>query len=144
MSNNFSSKSKKELVLKWKKEHQEIVASATKIIKAYEAGELNIIREEIEHLSDLTLEHLMAEDVAFYKLLMLGNSLDDELKELIENFIKTFEKTKPALIDFLTQHTFPDAVYDEKFIDDFKSIVDVLGERISYEEKTLYKMLQGE
>ena len=101
-----------------------------------------MLRKEMENLNELTLEHLMAEDMEFYKFLMLGDSLDDKIKELIEDFIETFEKTKATLMDFLTKYTLSDAVYDQEFIDDFKMIVGLLSQRITYEEKTLYKALQ--
>ncbi|MCD4668425.1 MAG: hemerythrin domain-containing protein [Sulfurimonas sp.] len=142
MSSLFSSISNKKLVIQWKKEHREIVASANKIIKAYKTNKLNMLRKEMENLNELTLEHLMDEDMEFYKFLMLGDSLDDKIKELIEDFIETFEKTKATLMDFLTKYTLSDAVYDQEFIDDFKMIVGLLSQRITYEEKTLYKALQ--
>ena len=142
MSSSFSSKSNQELVIKWKKEHREITASAGRILEAYKTDELNALREEIKNLNDLTIEHLMAEDMEFYQFLMLEDALDNELKELIEDFIETFEETKTALMDFLTKYTLPDAVYDQEFIDNFTAIVGVLTKRIAYEEKTLYKALQ--
>ena len=142
MSSRFSSESNKALVVQWKIQHREIAASAGKILKAYEANELNILRKEIENLNNLTVEHLMSEDMEFYKFSMLEDSLDDEMKGFIEDFVETFEETKIALMDFLTKHTLADAVYDQDFIDNFKTIVGVLSERIAYEEKTLYKTLQ--
>ena len=137
MSSSFSSESNKKLVIQWKKEHGEIAASAGKIIKAYETNEVNTLRKEIENLNDLTVRHLMAEDMEFYQFSMLEDSLSDEIKEQIEDFIETFEETKIALMDFLTKYTLHDAVYDQEFIDNFKTIVSVLSERIAYEEKTL-------
>lgn len=142
MSSSFSTESNKQLVIKWIKEHRGITASAGKIIEAYKTDEGTTLRKEIEHLNDLTIEHLLAEDMEFYQFLMLEDDLDNELKELIEDFIETFEATKTALMDFLTKYTLPDAVYNQEFIDSFTAIVDVLSERISYEEKTLYKALQ--
>ena len=142
MSNSFSSESNKKLVIKWKKEHREITASAGRILEAHKMNETNALRKEIEKLNDLTVEHLLAEDMEFYQFLMLEDALDDELKKLIEDFIETFEETKIALMDFLTKYTLSDAVYDQEFIDNFTAIVGVLSERIAYEEKTLYKALQ--
>ena len=142
MSSSFSSKSNQELVIKWKKDHREITASAGRIIKAYETNEVSALRKEIESLNHLTVEHLMAEDMAFYQFSMLEDDLDEELKRLIEDFVETFEETKIALMDFLTKYTLPDAVYNQEFIDTFTTIVGVLSGRIAYEEKTLYKTLQ--
>lgn len=142
MSSSFSSESNKKLVIQWKKEHREITALATKIIEEYKINELTMLRKNMTKLSDLTMLHLMAEDTEFYKFLMLEDALDNNLKRLIEEFIETFEETKVTLMDFLTQYTLVDAVYDEEFINNFTTIVGVLSQRISYEEKTLYKALQ--
>ncbi len=143
MSSILSSVSNKKLVLKWEKEHQEIVASAGKVIELYENNKLNMLRKEINNLNELTTEHLMAEDVEFYKFLMLEDSIDSEIIKLIETFIETFEETKSTLMKFLIKYTLSDAIYDQNFIDTFNTIVAVLAERIAYEEKTLYKALQG-
>ena len=142
MSSSFSSESNKKLVIQWKKDHKEIVALAGEIIESYKSNNLDILRKDIEALNNLTIEHLMAEDVEFYKFSMLEDDLDDELKAMIEDFIETFEETKIALMDFLTKYTLDDATYDKEFIDTFMTIVGVLSKRISYEEKTLYKTLQ--
>ena len=47
-----------------------------------------MLRTEIENLNDLTIRHLMAEDMAFYQFLMLEDALDNELKKLIGDFSK--------------------------------------------------------
>ena len=142
MSNSFSSESNKRLVIQWKKDHQEITALAGRIIQAYEENKLDILKEEITKLNDLTVSHLLAEDMAFYQFLMLEDTLDLELKKLIEDFIETFEETKITLIVFLTKYTLNDAIYNNEFIDNFLVIVDTLSKRISYEENTLYRALQ--
>ena len=132
-----------KLALGWKKEHREIVALATKIISGYEEHKQDELAVFIKELNELTSVHLMNEDLEFYKFSMLEDSLDDEIKKFIEDFIETFEETKEALVDFLTKYTLPDAVYDKEFIDTFKTLVDVLAKRIAYEEKNLYKILEG-
>ena len=138
----MSTESNKKLAIQWKKEHREITASAGKIINAYEINEVNMLRKEIANLNDLTVRHLMAEDMEFFQFSMLEEALDDKIKKMIEDFIETFEETKIALMDFLTKYTLDDAVYNQEFIDSFKAIVDVLSQRINYEERTLYKTLQ--
>jgi len=45
-------------------------------------------------------------------------------------------------MDFLTLYVLDNAIYNQKFMDDFKAIVEVLLKIVSYEEKTLYKLLQ--
>ena len=132
----------KELVIRWKKDHQEIVALAIKIIHEYEESKLDVLREDIHSLNELTSAHLMDEDLEFYKFSMLEDALDDEIQVLIEEFVATFEETKLALTNFLAKYTLPDAVYNNEFIHTFKQLVDILAKRISYEEQNLYKILQ--
>lgn len=132
----------KELVIQWKKEHAEIVQLATEIIEVYETNEEDRLQVKLEKLNELTTSHLMSEDIEFYKFSMLENSIDEKIEKEIGDFIETFEETKCALMEFLTKYTLPDAVYDKEFIDTFQAIVDVVAQRISYEENTLYRTLQ--
>ena len=74
---------------------------------------------------------------------MLEDSLDQELTINIEDFIETFEETKYALMQFLTKYTLPNAVYDKKFINTFKELAIALKDRMSYEERNLYKVLES-
>ncbi len=131
-----------KLAIRWKKEHRKIVTLAVKIIHDFEISRLDLLCKDIETLNELVSAHLMDEDVELYKFSMLEESLDARMKELIEEFIETFEETKTALIDFLTKYTLSQAIYNQEFIDSFKELVDVLAKRISYEEKNLYKVLQ--
>lgn len=131
-----------KLAVRWKQEHKEIVSVATKIIQDYEKNEKDILGMDINTLNTLTSLHLMDEDMELFQFSMLADSLDDDIQKQIEEFIETFEETKLVLTDFLTKYTLPKAVYDQAFIDTFKQLVKVLGERIAYEENNLYKLLE--
>ena len=142
MSDIFLTNNQK-LVKQWKKEHQKIVALAEKIIYAYEADKKDVLNKDLDIFYTSVSTHLMGEDMSFYEFSMLEESLDKEVGKQIEEFVDTFEKTKFALVDFLTKYTLPDAVYDQEFIDTFKMLFGVLAKRISYEEENLYKTLQA-
>jgi len=131
-----------KLVIQWKKEHQGIVSLVDKIINEYKANRQDMIKKELDNFYTLVTAHLMSEDEELYKFSMLEESLDEEIRKLIEEFVETFEETKFALMDFLTKYTLPNAVYNQEFIDTFKKLVDALEKRIAYEEKNLYKTLQ--
>jgi len=131
-----------KLVIRWKKEHQEIVSSVGKIADKYKANKQETTKEELDNLYTLITTHLMSEDMEFYEFSMQVEFLDEKTRNLIEEFVETFEETKFAIMDFLTKYTLPNAVYNQEFIDVFKELADVLEKRISYEENNLYNALQ--
>ena len=137
----FASKNKK-LVLKLQKEHKKLVSLATDIIKAFEENNLKRLRSKLEELKKVALIHLMTEDVEFYRLVKDSSRSTDEITSLIEEFEHSFVAIKIALIDFLDTYTSQDALYDPNFINQFKEIVNVLGQRIEFEETHLYSVLR--
>ena len=139
----FPSKNKK-LVKRWIKEHREIASLSGEIIKACEKGDFKKAKKKLNKLDDITIEHIMQEDLSFYKLQRNPEKLRDETLKEIEEFIKTFGSTKTALMDFISKYAKDDVELDEKFIKTFKIIVDIVGERIAFEENNLYKALAKE
>lgn len=131
-----------KLAKQWKNEHREIVALCGKIIKDYKDTELDRLGKDLAKLNEIITDHLMSEDLEFYKFSMLEEALNQEIKDLIEEFIDTFEETKIALVDFLTKYTQPEVTFNKEFIITFKGLVTVLGKRMTYEENTLYSALQ--
>ena len=136
----FSSKTQK-LVKTWTKEHQEIVKLAGKIIDSYESENENALKKNIKALNSLALNHLMTEDLEFYKLINHTDELDEITTSLVNEFTNSFRSTKLVLMNFLTKYMKKSAVYDEEFIETFKVIVGVLAERIAFEENNLYAAL---
>lgn len=139
---NTSLTHNQKLVVKWKEQHKELVNLVDKIIHWYKEKRQAMIRVELEKFNELLTKHLMSEDIEFYKFSMLEESLDEEIKKSIEDFVETFEETKMALNEFLDKYTQTSAVYDQKFILSFKALVDELEKRISYENTHLYKILE--
>ncbi len=136
----FSSKNQK-LVKKWVKEHEQIVALAHKVIAEYSNNNHKAAKKELGALKELAQNHIMTEDLEFYKLLKDEKRFDNDTEKLIGEFTETFRNTKLVLIDFLTKYTKPDAVLDSEFFKSFNEIVGVLAERIAFEEKNLYVAL---
>lgn len=137
----FSSKNQK-LVKRWKREHEEIVVFAHKIIAAYSLGDKNVVRKELIALRKLAVEHLMLEDIELFKLLREGRDLEEEMEDLIREFTETFRDTKSTLLTFLREYTREDSQLDKKFFDTFNKIVGVLSQRIDFEENNLYISLE--
>ena len=91
----------------------------------------------------LTLNHLMTEDIDFFKLLKDTESLDIETEKFLNEFKDTFYGTKAVLMKFLKEYTHEDAVLDEKFIESFNGLVGVLADRVAFEEENLYNRLNA-
>ncbi len=136
----FLSKNQK-LVKKWKSEHEQIVKLATKVITSYSDGNLDKAKDALVELRLVTLNHLMTEDIEFFKLLKENKKTDKETQKFVKEFKETFYDTKSVLMRFLKEHTSSDAVLDDKFFESFNGLVGVLGERIAFEEKNLYNKL---
>jgi hypothetical protein len=137
----FSSKNAK-LVKKWHKEHEQIVVLAHKIIGAYSKNEHDIAKKYLKELNVLAVDHVMDEDIQLFKIVHDEKSIDRETEVLVDDFVHSFKKTKLALMDFLSKYSRPEVPLDEEFFRQFNEIVDVLGERINFEEKNVYSRLK--
>ena len=138
----FKSKNKK-LVEQWSQEHREIVALAQKVIDTYENGDMATVKKYLKEIDTLAISHVMDEDLKLFNLMHEENqAIDKETQHSVKEFIKSFKKTKIALIEFLDKYQAPDEVLDIRFIATFKGLVEVLAKRIQFEEKNLYSKLQ--
>jgi len=137
----FSSKNEK-LVKKWHKEHEEIVELAHKIIGEYSKNNHEKAKQYLKELNDLAVDHVMDEDIQLFKLTHQEESIDRETEVLVQDFVKSFKKTKLALMDFLSKYSRPETPLDEEFFTQFNELVDVLGDRINFEERNVYSRLK--
>jgi hypothetical protein len=137
----FSSKNKK-LVKKWQKEHERIVELAHKVIGEYSKNNHKAAKKAIKELNTLAVDHVMNEDIEFYKLMRDESRIDAKTEVLVDDFIKSFKQTKLALMAFLSKYAKEETPLDEEFFTTFNEIVEVLGERIEFEEKNLYSKLK--
>jgi len=140
LSTLFLSKNQK-LVKKWTKEHEQIVVLATKVIGEYSKNNHANAKSALKRLNILAVDHVMNEDIEFYKLLKDQKRLTNKNEVSIKDFTKSFKGTKMALMHFLSKYTRDDAVLDDAFLSNFNELVGVLGERIDFEENNLYSIL---
>jgi len=140
----FESKNQK-LVHKWEEEHKEIVALATKVIEAYDANNEKAAKQALKKLNSLAVDHVMDEDLKLFKLMKEeSGKIDPKTQAMVEDFVAGFKHTKVALMNFLAKYASPDVPLDGEFYTTFKELVDILAQRISFEESNLYSKLNGE
>ena len=137
----FSSKNQK-LVKKWQKEHERIVELAHKVIGEYSKNNYTAAKKALKELNTLAVDHVMNEDIEFYKLMRDEKRIDSKTEVLVDDFIKSFKQTKLALMSFLSKYSKDEIPLDEDFFKTFNEIVEVLAERIDFEEKNLYSKLK--
>jgi len=137
----FASKNKK-LAIHWEKDHQAIVVLAHEVIAKYSKNDMTGAKKSLKSLNNLAVDHLMNEDIEFYKLLKDDKRLTPETIELVNDFTRTFKDTKLTLMKFLTKYTKDDIELDEEFFSTFNTLVAVLADRINFEEKNLYSLLK--
>jgi len=138
----FASKNQK-LVKGWVKEHEKIVVLAHKIIAAYSEHDHASVRKYLLELNKVAVVHLMTEDIEFYRLLKDNKRKNDEIEKLVNEFTRSFKETKTTLREFLLKYTLPDAIYDDDFFKTFNIIVEVLADRIGFEENNLYAVMKS-
>ena len=136
----FGSKNQK-LAIKWMKEHEAIVVLANKIIAAYTKNDDVQVKKHLEALRDIAINHIMTEDIEFFRLLKDESRLNSDIEKSVNTFKESFRDTKIVLRNFLRHYTQENVVYDEEFFTTFNTIVEALGARIEFEEKNLYKLL---
>jgi len=136
----FLSKNQK-LVKKWTKEHEDIVVLAHKVIGEYSKNNHDNAKDALKKLNTLAVDHVMNEDIEFYKLMKDQKRITSKSEAMVREFTHTFKGTKMALMTFLKKYTQDDITLDEEFFTTFNSLVGVLGERIEFEENNLYSLL---
>ncbi len=139
-SSLFLSKNQR-LVKRWKKEHEKIIVLAHKVIAEYSKNHYKKAKKNLILLNNLAIDHIIDEDLKFYKFLNGSQYLSSDKKASIVDFIDTFKNTKVELMSFLTKYTRDEISLDEEFFQQFNELTEVLIERIQYEEKNLYRLL---
>jgi len=100
-------------------------------------------KKSLQTLATLAVDHLMNEDISFYRIMKEQGKVDDELEELIAEFKDTFKGVKTTLMNFLSKYSRPDIPLDADFFDTFNTLVGILAERITFEEENLYSKLSA-
>jgi hypothetical protein len=136
----FSSKNQK-LVKKWQEEHVAIVVHSHKVLAEYSKNNHENAKKELVLLNHIAIDHMMDEDIELYKLLKDEHRLDDKTEKLVKEFTLSFKSTKLNFMNFLTHYSKPESILDNTFFTTFNEIIEVLSERIAFEEKNLYSKL---
>ena len=126
------------MVKKWKTEHVKMVELAHKILGEYGKGEHGKAKKYLKEFSNVGMDHIVSEDIEFFKLVREPGHGDLRTEKMIEEFKSSFGDVKGTLTKFLGKYTLKETELDEEFFDTFNAIVKILGERIEYEESNLY------
>ena len=136
-------KSKNEkLVGKWHDEHIQIVDIAHKVLAEHAKNNPEKAKEYLKKLNEMVVDHVMNEDVEFFKMLQDYEHVDYETEKLIKDFVSSFKKTKIELMDFLKHYSKPEVELDDDFAKQFMQIAEAVEERISFEEREVYSKLK--
>jgi len=133
----FLTKNQK-LVKRWKREHEEIIVLSHAVIAAYVKNDHADTREKLQALGRIAADHLTSEDMEFYKLMKDPERNDAVTKQQITEFQESFKDIKQGLMKFLAKYGKEDEKLDEAFFDTFHKVLEMLEERIEFEESTLY------
>jgi len=137
----FKSKNRK-LVEKWEKEHENLVVLGNKVIAEYVKGNKTKTKTYLQQFVDQAMDHLTSEDIEMFKLLRSSNLDDRKIDAMIDDFQRSFKDTKMTLMKFLSMYVKPETELDEEFFDTFQKIMEILAQRIEYEESNLYFQLR--
>ena len=133
----FESKNKK-MVKRWKREHEQLVVLGKKVLAEYVKNDEAKTRMALQSFTNLAMEHLNSEDIEFYRLMHAPGRKDQQTAQSIETFQRSFKDVKTTLMKFLAKYNRPENPLDEEFFDTFTQIMEILGNRIEFEESDLY------
>ncbi|SFV91103.1 hypothetical protein MNB_SV-4-155 [hydrothermal vent metagenome] len=139
---NFFIPKNKRMINKWHNEHIKIIDLIYNIVEEYENNNQKTAKKHIKQLNNLTVEHIMDEDIEFFRILKKSKNTDKETEEMIRDFVTSFKKTKLLLIKFLSHYSKPEVVLDSSFFKQFSEITKAVRERIQFEEKNVYSKLK--
>ena len=130
-----------KLVNKWTKEHEQMVSLANKVLAEHAKNNPKKAKKLLKKLTDITVDHVTHENIEFFKLLRDEERVSVKSKKDTEAFVNTFKETKNSLIQFLAKYNKKGAILDDDFLNTLTQILDILSERIKYEEENLYQTL---
>jgi len=139
---NFFIPKNKRMINKWHNEHIKIIDLIYDIVEEYENNNQKTAKKHIKQLNNLTVKHIMDEDIEFFRILKKSKNTDKETEEMIRDFVTSFKKTKLLLIKFLSHYSKPEVVLDSIFFKQFSEITKAVRERIQFEEKNVYSKLK--
>ena len=122
------------LIEEFKREHYEIIKALT------EVEELGILtkdgKDKLMLAKDSLHEHFKEEDEKFYPVLLREAEQNKKLKEGLDVFEKDLESLSRVVLGFFDG--FDKGVLDARLLNDFKTLLMVLRNRMWNEENYLY------
>jgi hypothetical protein len=109
-----------------------------KVLAEYVKNDEAKTRMALQSFTSLAMEHLNSEDIEFYRLMRDPGRKDQQTAQSIETFQRSFKDVKTTLMKFLAKYNRPENPLDEEFFDTFSQIMEILGNRIEFEESDLY------
>jgi len=137
LSDLFLTKNQK-LVKRWKREHEEMIALSHAVVAAYVKNNHSDAKAKLRSLGAVAADHLTSEDMEFYRLLKDPERNDAVTKQQIIEFQESFKDIKQGLMKFLAKYSRDEEPLNEVFFDTFSNVLDMLEERIAFEEEKLY------
>jgi len=133
----FESRNKK-MVKRWKQEHEQLVVLGKKVLAEYVKNDEAKTRMALQSFTHLAMDHLNSEDIEFFRLMHDPDRRDQQTEEAIDKFQRSFKDVKTTLMKFLAKYNRPENRLDDEFFDTFSQIMEILGNRIEFEESDLY------
>ena len=93
----------------------------------------NILKQVKEELHT----HLSLEDEQLYPILWEKAESNPQLKDTLEKYTKTMEKTSTLALNFFKKYENNE---EEEFSQNLKNLIQLLCKRIAYEEAHIYKI----
>jgi len=130
-----------KLIKRWKGEHHALAQCSIIVQDLHKQGHTAKAKKKLQKMYNLTMKHVQDEDNTFSKMKKNARKTDQHIVDEIDNFQHTFIDVKKALITFLLTYIDEDILLDKKFEDDLENIQHALSDRIKWEERNLYALL---
>ncbi len=133
-----------ELINGLKSDHQSLLTLYGKIDSEFKEGRYEEVSSLLNDFKSELNSHLLTENVRLYIYLERSLAHDPTTGELIHGFRKEMDEIAKVALGFLKKYETigVDAQLASHFGPDFKTIGEVLVERIQKEEHTLYPLYQ--
>lgn len=133
---------KKDLIVKYKGDHQRLLTLYNAANDAYERGEYTEVAARLNEMREALRAHLLDEELNFYVYVLHCYSYDEEITSLISSYKKDMKQIGLAAFSFLKKYAAMGSAVstDENFPGEFKTIGQLLVKRISSEENQLYPL----
>lgn len=123
-------------------DHKELVALITSVGKAAKSGHFTEVQNKLAEFKTVLEGHLLNENVRLYAYLEQQFRNQPENLQLVKDFRKEMRGIASAVTKFIKywREAGVTAATSDAFMQEYQTIVNVLGKRINAEEKHLYPL----